>query len=111
MNIGALRHRVQLENPGVAVPDGDGGYTQVPAELNPPEVWASITPATTRELERTVAGTAQSAASHIIRMRYHPQVTTQTQLVFNGRRFYVTGVSNVDERNIELVLTAQEVVA
>lgn len=110
MNIGALRHLVTLENPGPAVPDADGGFTQTWTALTPPKVWAEIRPATARELERTVTGTVMATASHIVRMRYHPQVTTQTHLLFNGRTLNVTGVANQEERNIELVLTCVEVV-
>lgn len=110
MDIGSLRHRVTLDSPGGTVPDGDGGWTQAWAPLNPSQVWASITPATARDLERVTAATVISSASYIVRMRYHPQVTTQTRLTFKGRTLSVIGVANTEERNAELVLVCVEMV-
>ena len=108
---GRKRHLVSLSGPGTAVPDGDGGYTQTAAALSPATMWAEIRPATARDLERVTAGTVMATASHIVTMDYHPQVTTQTRITFKGRTLLVTGVANPEERNIELVLTAEEVVA
>lgn len=111
MDVGSIRHRVTLQNPGVDVPDGDGGYTQVPAPLVPPQVWASIVPATAREMERVVANTVETSATHLVRVRYHPGITTETQVLFGSRVFYVTGIQNIEERNVELVLVCTERVA
>lgn len=110
MDIGALRHRVIIENPGGAVPDGDGGYTEVETAAQPSPIWASIVPATARDLERVIAGTVQSAATHIVTVRYHSGITTKTRLRFGSRIFSVTGVQNQDERNVELKLTCEEIV-
>ena len=41
-----MRHRVLFQNPGPAVPDGDGGYTQSWIDLVPPTWQVSIEPAT-----------------------------------------------------------------
>lgn len=110
MDTGALRHYVRLENPGAAVPDGDGGFTQAWTALEPPMVWASIRPASARDLERSIAGTVQSTATHLVGMRYHAGVTTKTRVVFGTRIFHVQGVHNIEERNVELVLAVEEVV-
>lgn len=121
MDVGALRHLVTLENPGALVPDGRGGYTQAWTGLSPSQVYASIMPATARDLERQVASSVQATASHIITIRYHPGVTTQTRITkgprniddtlpAGSREFIVTGVQNVEERNIELRIAAEEVV-
>lgn len=107
---GGRPHRVTLQNPGAAVPDADSGYTQSWSDLSPAAMWASIKPATQRDLERVVAGTVIATASHIVTMPYHPQVTTETRVLFNGRTFSVIGVSNPEERNVELVLACVEVV-
>lgn len=111
MRGGELRHLVTLDNPGTAVADGDGGFTQTFAELSPARVWAAIQPATARDLERVAAGTVLSTASHIVTMRYHAGVTTKTRITFGTRVLNVTGVSNPDERNRELVCLCAEVVA
>jgi SPP1 family predicted phage head-tail adaptor len=108
---GRRRHLVTLANLGGAVPDGDGGYTETATPLSPPTVWATITPATEKDLERAGTGTVLSTASHIVSMRYHSGVTTKTRITFGSRTLNVTGVANPDERNIELVLVAVEVVA
>jgi head-tail adaptor len=42
-------------------------------------------------------------------MPYHAQVTLQTRLHFNGRTFSVVGLTNTEERNVELVLLCVEV--
>jgi head-tail adaptor len=119
MEIGTLRHLVTLDSPGTPVPDGDGGFTQAWTPLSPPEVWASILPATARDLERVVANTVQAAASHLVGMRYHSGVTTKTRITkgprntdgtlpAGSREFQVTSVQNPEERNVELVLTCTE---
>jgi SPP1 family predicted phage head-tail adaptor len=121
VNVGTLRHSVTLERPGAAVPDADGGFTQTWTALTPATVWAEIKPATARELERVVASAVQSTASHLVTIRYHPEVTTETRitkgrrnangsLASGSREFHIQGVQNPDERNIALVLVCTEVV-
>jgi head-tail adaptor len=105
---GQKRHLVTLENPAAAVPDGDGGFTQVWTALTPPRMRAEIKPATARDLERLAAGTVLSSASHVVTMDYHQQVTTATRVVFGTRLFSVTGVSNPEERNIETICVCVE---
>jgi head-tail adaptor len=104
-------HRVTLQNPGPAVPDGDGGYAQSWIDLAPPALSAKIAPATARDLEKVAAGTVLSTASHIVTMPYHPQVTTKTRILFNGRVFNVTGVATPDEGGVETIAICAEVVA
>jgi head-tail adaptor len=111
MAIGAYRHRLAVENPGTTVPDGDGGYTAAYAPADPPYVDASITAATARDLERVTAGTVLATATHLIRTRFHPGITTDTRLLFEGRRFEVQSVQNVDQRDIALILICAELQA
>jgi SPP1 family predicted phage head-tail adaptor len=108
MDIGAMRHRITLQTPSTATPDGDGGFTNTWAALA--TVWASIVPATARDLERVVAGTVQSSATHLVTIRYLAGVTTKTRVVFGSRLLSVTGMQNPEERNISLVLVCQEIV-
>ena len=105
------RHRVTLQNPGPAVPDGDGGFTQTWADLVPPTLLVSIEPATAQGLERIAAGTTLAVATHIVMGAYHPQVTTKTRLLFDGRVLQVTYVGNPGERKVDLALACVEVVA
>lgn len=103
-------HRVTLQNPGPAVPDGDGGFTQSWTDLVPAAVFARIQTATARDLERRAAGTVISTASHIVTLPYHPQVTTKTRVLFNGRTFNVLGVADAEEGDVETVAICAEVV-
>jgi SPP1 family predicted phage head-tail adaptor len=106
---GARRHRVILQG-GVSLNDPDtGGYTETWANLNPARVWASITPATARDLERIASATTIATASHLVVIPYHPQVTTHSRILFGTRVFNVTGVANPEERNIELILACVEI--
>lgn len=111
VSISRRPHRVSLQNPGDPVPDGDGGYTEGMTPLNPPQMFASIEPATAQNLERDFAGTVVATATHVVTMPYHPGVTLETELVFKGRTFSVIGKANREERDRELVLLCAEQVA
>ena len=104
-------HRVTLQNPGPGVPDADGGFTQSWTDLVPPAWTCEIKPATAVDLERVAAGTVLSTNTYILRGPYHAQLATSSRVLFNGRIFNVTGVSNPEERNVETIAVAVEVVA
>jgi len=100
-------HKLALVHPGPPVPDGEGGYTEVWAPLEPPTVWGAIS--TLSAAEATTAGTIQTTATYLVRTEFHPGITTETRLTFGGRTFEVQSVQNVDERNICLDLLCAEV--
>ena len=100
--------RVHLEQPGADVPDGEGGYIEGYAPLDPADVFANISPASASDLERAAVGTTIAQATHVITMLYHPGVSIETRITYNGRKFEVTGVRNPDEANRELIIVAQE---
>lgn len=109
--ISARPHKITLQNPGgPAVSDGDGGSTQGWIDLDPPSLFVEIKPATAKDLERVAASTVLSMNTYIVKGPYHAQVTTQTRIIFGTRIFNVTGPSNPEERSIEMILTAVEVV-
>jgi len=120
--IAARRHLVQAQNPaGPAVADGDGGFTQLWTDLAPPTLYVKIAPATAKDLERVAGGTVLATATHIVTGPFHPDVTTETRLTkgprnadgtlaTGSRQFNVTGKSDVEERQIEMVLVCVEVV-
>src|SRR5262252_2832074 len=102
---------VTVQNPGAPVPDGDGGFTQPWTNADPPTVGAWIRASGPGTTERTVAGTITSNATHVITIPYHAAVSTQTRLVSDtGQTFSVTGVTNLDDRDIELQLLCAELV-
>lgn len=112
---GERRHQVTLTNPGPDVADGDGQFTQSRIPLQPPTVAAKIAPPTARDLERMAAGTVLSTGLRLITMPFHPEVTTKTQATWTdpaGRvhTANVTGVDNPEERCIDTVALAVEVV-
>jgi SPP1 family predicted phage head-tail adaptor len=101
-------HRMWFQNPGPAVPDNDGGYTQSWTDLAPPALFVSIVNATAAALERIAGGTVIATATHIVTGPYHPQVTTQTRAVFDGRTFQVGNVIDREQRHQEMVLVCTE---
>lgn len=91
MGIGDYRHVVTLR-------DLDASVT-----LDPVTWHCAIQPA---------AGTvADGQTAMFIRGRYHPGITLETQVLFEGRTFQVQGVQDIDERHLELLLMCVEVVA
>jgi head-tail adaptor len=100
---------VTLDQPGDPVPDGLGGYTEGYTPLVPATWYCASQAATARDLERQIAGTVQATATHLVRGAYHPGITTETRLQFEGRTFEVQSVQNVDERDVESVLVCAEI--
>jgi head-tail adaptor len=43
-------------------------------------------------------------------MRYHPQVTMDTQILFGTRKLFVKGVQNINERGAWMRLHCEEVI-
>lgn len=107
MNLGELRHRVRLETP-TRVADGDGGYTETWALLSPGVVWARIEPATARNVERSVGAKVDAPVDALITIRHHAGVGNLTRVVYDGRRYLVRGVQDVQERGRWLVLACEE---
>jgi len=106
--IGDYRHLVTFQDPSAAVPDGAGGYTQTWGDLSPATWYVQIEPAGAGDLERLAAGSVLTTASHMVRGRYHPGVSTKSRMLFSGRTFAITGTRNVDERSILMELGAVE---
>jgi len=106
-------HRVNVQHPsGPAVPDGDGGVTPAAwVDLVPPVWQCEIKPATAADLERVAAGTTIAMNTYILTGPYHPQLATSSRILFNGRIFNCTGVSNPEERNVETIAVCVEIVA
>lgn len=106
--IGQYRHVVMFQTP-TTVPDGDGGTTETWADLTPP--WhVDLQPASVRDLERRTAGTIVASATHVIIGRYRADVGIDDRMLFEGRTFRISGVKNVEERNITMELFAVETV-
>jgi len=88
MAIGQYRHLVTLEHPAVAT--------------DPPTWYCSM--------QSGAAQVMDGLAAFFVRGRYHPGITLETQIVFEGRTFQVQSVTDLDERHTELQLMCVEVV-
>lgn len=107
--ISSRQKRVVFQNPGVAVPNGDGGFTNTWTDL-PPAADAKIAPASQQSLERVAAGTVVSSASHIVTVPYRAGISTQTRLLVDGRYLSIVSIQDPDERHVELILICTEAV-
>lgn len=77
--------------------DADGYFE----DLSPSGVWASIAPIFGATDSRTIAS--------VVEMRYHPQVTVDTRLVYGTRQLFVRGVQHIAEANDLMRLYCEEV--
>jgi len=105
-------HRLTLTAPGADVPDGQGGWISSTVTLADP-VYGEVVPASARDLENILANVVSASASHIVTIPYVPGVTLTTALVFHDPRdgdrdFTISGISDPDERHIQLVLACDE---
>jgi head-tail adaptor len=96
MRAGRLNQWVTLSRSPQETNDSDGFFEA----LDPPGVWAAIAPAASGE-ERTLL--------HDVQMRYHPQVSIDTRIVYGTRQLFVKGCVNVNEANVELRLQCEEI--
>jgi hypothetical protein len=95
------------------VPDGDGGYIEVFAPLDPPAMFGSVEPMSARDLERFTNATVAAVATHLVSMPFHPGVTIQTRVswtddVMRPHTANVTSLINVDEACHTLQLAVAE---
>jgi len=109
MGLGQFRHVVRVEHPTTTA-DADGGYTSTYVPSNPHEWDCAFAPATTRDFERFAGGTVTAQATHVLRGRYHPGLTTQSRLLFGSRVLNVVAVIDHESRNLETECLVAEVV-
>lgn len=111
IGIGQYRHVIGVANPSTPVPDGDGGYTEAWAPATPATIAAAIQAASTRDLERVTGGAVLTTATHLIRCRFHPQLSTLSRVTFRDRVFEVQSVSDVDARQVAMILICAEIIS
>jgi len=61
-------------------------------------------------LQSAAAQVVDGLAAFFVRGRFHPGITLETQILFEGRTFQVQSLTDVDERHVELQLMCVEVV-
>ena len=101
--VGRFNKSVTLSRATSTTNDADGFFEP----LTPATWWCAIQP-----LAPSVEG---HAVSSLISMRYHPQVTMETRIVYQAsgaapREFFVRGFQNLDEQNAEMRLLCEEVI-
>lgn len=89
--------------------DADGGYTTAYGPAWPHEWDCWMAPATPRDLERFAGGTTIAQATHILRGRFHPAITTATRLQFGSRVLNVVAVVDHEARHIDIELLCAEI--
>jgi Phage head-tail joining protein len=110
--LGTRRHTVTVVTLAPPTPDGAGGFAQDEIAADPPTWRCAIEGAAQWNEHREIANAdvVQANATHTLTGRYHPGITTAGRIYFNGRRFDVQSVDNVDERQLLLVVLVTEVV-
>lgn len=77
-------------------------------DLSPSGIWAAIEPL-------APGGSDNRTITHLVRMRFHPEVTLDTRINYEDARInrtrslYVRGVQAVDEAGDEMRLLVEEV--
>lgn len=104
MNIGELRHRVNLQSSSAS--QNDYGE-QTESWTTYTTVWAAIKTLSGRELEHAQQISAE--ATHRVTARYNSSVTEENRVIFGSRTFEVVSINNPEERNEYLILLCKEV--
>jgi len=101
--VGRYNKSVTLWKSTTTTNDPDGFFEL----LTPSTWWCAIQPMAPSPEGRGV--------SSLVSMRYHPQVTMDTRIVYQAtgavaREFFVRGFQNIDEQNAEMRLLCEEVI-
>jgi head-tail adaptor len=109
MGLGQNRNIVLVEHPTTTA-DADGGYTTTYVPSTPHEWHCRFAPATTRDFERFAGGTVTAQATHVLRGRFHPGMTTQSRLRYGARVLNVVSVIDPESRHVDTECLVAEVV-
>lgn len=103
MEIGKLRHRVQIQSYSETQDATHRTYKTWTTVLT---VWADIEPV--KGLVTFDTKQIGEGVTHKITMRYQEYVTTERWIYFESRRFRIRAVRNLQERNRFLELLCEE---
>lgn len=114
LSLGKHRNLATVYEPGAAVPDGLGGFTQADVALDPPEWWCQIDKAALRAAERRFSATVTAKATHLFSGRFHEGITTRTIVVWTDRaglvhRGNVLDYDDTEGAGVETVALVSEV--
>jgi hypothetical protein len=85
IDAGILRQTAALSARTAPVGDGDGGYTTPYVALDPAQWRCAIERASATNANRHFAASVIAYATHILRGRYHPDISTGTRIVWTDR--------------------------
>lgn len=94
MNPGKMNKRVEIMELA-QISDGGGGYEDALVPVK--KVWANINPVSGREYWQ--AQQAQAQISHKVTIRYLQDLNRSHVLSFNGKKYDIQYVINVNEEN------------
>lgn len=104
LEIGALRHRVTIEQ---AVPSDDGAGGSTTAWIAIATVWAHVAPVKALQAERF--GRLDGVVTHRVTMRHRDDVVGGMRLIHGSRILRLLVVHDPDERDRWLECLAEEV--
>lgn len=105
---GDLRHEIEIQVQGTARGDAGEILDSWTTETNG-SIWASIKPGSGREF--LAAKQINAEITHEIKLWYYPAgLTPAKRILFGTRIFNIIQVMNIEERNIEHLVYAKEMV-
>lgn len=106
INAGKYNHRIQIFKPNVEH-DAEG----FPATVDEPVLEAYASVRTTRGYTLIKSGTSFEAATTNFTIRYPPTTRIDRDMVvlFDGRRYEIQYLNNIDYSNVELEMQCREV--
>lgn len=96
--VGPMNLWVTLSRAPISSPDSNGFFE----DLSPSGAWASIQPL-------APGGGDGQTVQHLVTMRFHPQVSLTTRIVYDERELFVRGVQNINEAGAIMRLLCEEV--
>ncbi|MBN1604619.1 MAG: phage head closure protein [Chitinispirillaceae bacterium] len=97
------KHLVYIQTK-TSASDGRGGFTETWNEIGP--VWASVDPIRAVKLQEYRS--ANVNATHLINISAKASITEHNRIRFGTRYFEIQTIENLQERDIDLVITATE---
>jgi SPP1 family predicted phage head-tail adaptor len=105
MDVGKYRHRLAFQS-ATDTRTADGGVSQAWATTN--TVWGRVDPLDGSEVVH--ADKTRADATHRANIRHGITVTPAMRFTYDSRTFQILSVLNIDERDRELTIIAQEIV-
>lgn len=106
MRVGKLRRRIIIQQ---AIESANAYGELVQTWITFANVWAAVEPLRGREF--FAAQEQQARATTRIRIRYLAGVTPKMRVLFDSRIYLINAVINPEERNAEMQLMCEELVA